>query len=513
MSSSSLAYLSDFKPDTEESVIEPVGAGPHLVALPTPEFPRVLQHKDLQVLVSSGQELPRGTWVLMGCDHIGIVTSHREDLAVVRLLCEKGDEGWGQIRHPVPIGDEVSSVPLPVWEEIQQSRFKDRFPIGTIRQPNCRPTAYVPLLNQHRLLLVGQSGSGKSSARQTMLVNWRLSLKRQGHHPLPGLLCLDLHGDDLGRVTDDQGVIRPSLVSCFPAEEIEIIDSTRLQCTFRDLPAPLLLDCIPKLSGPQARWRDLYVVKNTSHDAIAALLNDDSDWNKAFPELQTESIVKKNGQMFIRKEITRQVRESLSALRSKLKAVLSAPLFRDPKDPVGEGKIHWNIIFQWLMEGKVVIVDVADFPENQQNLLVVLLIRSLMARQWIRQRSKQPIHPVVITGDEIHLLHHAGHIIEKLFLEGRKLRIGGLFGSQELTHFSKSVISGATGGIVLRSEDATVEAVCRKWPQARQVAEDIRSLRNGSAFYFFGGSAPWPVDVWEAAPEAEYLRKVSKNAK
>ena len=239
------------------------------------------------------------------------------------------------------------------------------------------------------------------------------------------------------------------------------------------------------VSPAQKRWLQIYVTSDDSHEPIRQLVDPDCEpnWPTTFPEIASDG------------ELTRSTKESLVALRSKFRAILSRPLF------LKDGRSTWPGFLELIDSGRVVIVDIGLWPPMQQSLLAILVIRTVVERQFAALRAGRLLQPLVLVADEAHRLKGAETAIEMVLREARKLSVGLILGSQRLADFSAAVLSFASHAVVLRVEGSDGDHAIRRWPALRPVRSELRNLQPGSGFVLLDSLA-LPVDF--AEPEMGY---------
>lgn len=449
------------------------------------------QRKWSEVEVANGGALPLGCWLLCG-EQIGIVRSHNNGRAIVELVFQRNESGWGPVRTAAKMGAPAEPLPAEVWEELFAAKFRGGVHVGAVRQEHVRCRARLPLFGRQRVLVVGQSGSGKSTAMISAIAHARNDLeeRRVPRHQRPAVVVFDPHGDFLGRVREeDSDRLRPNLVHCLRETPV-VLGRGSLTCRVRDLPPSLLVKALGKLSSAQQRWADRYAIDDEDHSGVEHLLFEkhEPNWPTLFPDLSV------NGEM------AQTQKESLKTLRARMRTVTSPPLFSH------DNTSSWNAFFSHVNDGRVIIIDVGSFPEAQRVLLIVLVLLAVRRRMEEALRAGEPLKPVTFVGDELHEFPGAAEHVAKLALGGRKFGLGTMLGTQSLSHLPKDVVNQATAGIVLRSESQDGADVIKRWPELRAVASEVGRLEAGEAFFVLKNTA-WPVRFNEPEFLPEAMRR------
>jgi hypothetical protein len=439
--------------------------------------PHVAEQSGPRIKIASGGALPLGAWVRAG-DHIGVVRGHYRASAVAELTFELSASAvWGPIRTAALVGAPVVPLDEVTWHDLQASQFEDAFAIGHIRQDHVDCQALLPDPSSARTIVVGSSGSGKSTAMNAAIIEWRNDLARRGvpTSDRPAVVVFDAHGDALGRVRDRKDRQRPSLVHCL-AEQPIIISRGGLRCRARDLPAPILLRAVGDLTPAQKRWADTYVINDEDHQPLEHLIlkKHEPRWPDHFPEFAADG------------ELSKSTRDSLVTLRAKILSVLSPPLFSL------DAESTWRPFIQKIHDGRTVIVDVSSFPLSQQPLVVILTVKTILREAEDCLRSGRPIKPVLIVLDEAHRLKEALKEFCTAAVEGRKFRVGLLVGSQRIAHFPEDLLTQATNAFVMRSEGKDGQAAVARWPELKPVAAELGRLQPGAGF-FISKNIAWPL--------------------
>jgi hypothetical protein len=439
--------------------------------------PHVVEQSGPRIKIASGGALALGAWVRAG-DHIGVVRGHYRSSAVADLLFERSAGAvWGPIRTAAPVGAAVAPLDESTWQSLQGSQFEDAFAIGHVRQDHVTCQALLPDPSAARTIVVGSSGSGKSTAMNAAVVEWRndLARRRVPQAERPAVVVFDAHGDALGRVRDRRDRQRPSLVHCLEEHPI-VISRGGLRCRARDLPAPMLLRAVGDLTAAQKRWADTYVIDDEDHQPIEHLVlkKHEPRWPDHFPEFAADG------------ELSKATRDSLVTLRAKILAVLAPPLFSL------DAESTWGPFIRKIDDGRTVIVDVSSFPLSQQPLVVILTVKTILRNAEDRLRSGRPVKPVLIVLDEAHRMKAALREFCTAAVEGRKFRVGLLVGSQRIAHFPDDLLTQATNAFVMRSEGKDGLAAVARWPELKPVAAELGRLQPGAGF-FISRNIAWPV--------------------
>ncbi len=456
-----------------------------LVAVASAVPPQVVKQTGARTVeLVNGSALALGAWLLVGPSKVGIVRSHRQGRAIVELAFEYAESRWGRVRTAAMLGGVAVPLPDELWSALFDAAFASSFAVGAIRQEHARTRARVPDLARQRMIVVGCSGSGKSTSVQGMLVSWCRSISARPPATRPAIVVIDPHGDYVGRVREvsDPKRFRPSLVDsleCAPA----VFGAGTLTCVARDLPPRILTSAIGKLSTAQQRWADRYTLDDVDHSGLEHLLFEvhEPRWPEHFADLASD------GQM------SKPQIESLRTLRARMRALLAPPLFRF------DGAGTWSDFFGRLESGEVVIVDVASYPAPQQTLLMVLVALALERRQQDAQRRGEILREVVLVADELHDFPGAFAHLNRIALEGRKFGIATVLGSQRVSHFPDDVLTQATAAVVHRLEGSDVRDAVRRWPALRPVEHELDKLSPGEA-YLVARNIPWPISIDEPRP-------------
>lgn len=466
----------------------------NVVQIPVSEepVPQVSKQKTWsEIEVANGGALPLGSWVLAG-EQIGIVRSHNNGRAIVALTYQLSEARWGRVRTAAQMGALVEPLPADVWQALLRSQFPSGLHVGTVRQDHVSCPCHLPFFGRQRVLFVGKSGSGKSTAIISAVINARNDLeeRRVPRDRRPALIAFDPHGDFLGRVREeDSDHLRPNLVHCLRETPI-VLGRGSLTCRVRDLPPSLLVKALGTLSDAQKRWADRYAIDDEDYSGIEHLLYEKHEpaWPTLFPDLAT------NGEM------TQTQRESLKTLRARMRTITAPPLFSH------DNTSSWRSFFDHVDAGRVLIVDVNSFPEAQRVLLINLVLLTVRRRQEECLRSAKPLKPITFVGDELHEFAGAYDNMERLARGGRKFGIGTIYGTQSLSHLPKDVVSQATIGVVFQSEGQDGTDVVKRWKELRAVASEIGRLEVGEAFVI-ARNTPWPVKFEEPPFLPEALRR------
>jgi len=448
--------------------------------------PRVLEQLDLRVAASFGNLLHRGLWVRVGDTFMGVVRRHErakgQIKAYIDLVFEQANGVWGPIRGVVPLGALVEQLDCDAWAAIQEQKFRNPVPVGRIWQPGLEAAALMPDPTTMRTLVLSISGGGTSTVINTILTNWRNGLHLRGPQPgrKPFLVTFDNHGDYIGgRVHDADHKPRPALAKCL-LEEVVVIGPEDFSCSIEDIPAPLLLGAVEDLSSSQRRWGQMYIHEDGDHAPIKALVGSEDGWAEAFPEFATDGVLAKSA------------RDSLRTLRMKLNAILKPPLFQPET-----ARSTYNRVTSMMRCGRVLIFDLSQWPASQQELLVVLVLRTILDHQKKEARAGRQLQPAVIAADEMHRLRRTWPAQEEIFREARKLFIGTLFGSQALDDFPPAVKDNASSAVVLLSEGDAARSAIRRWPALKHCEHELHALEPGHGF-FLGRFTAWPIKFDEA---------------
>lgn len=425
--------------------------------------------------------LALGCFVEFG-PHLGVVRTHERSGAVVELLFEREPGGrWGAVRRPARIGAPARPLDAATWHLLLGQIFPDAIEVGRIRQDALACDALLPDLRDWRGVVCGRPGAGKSTLLVNLIISSRrTAARREPSAPAPSVIVLDPHGDYSGRVLDRTGRMRPNLVDCLENEEPVVVGPGDLCCQAQDVPAMTIVKMLDDVSPAQKRWLQIYITGDDSHEAIRRLVDPDceAEWAALFPELTVQGVLSKG------------TRESLVALRSKFRAVLSRPLF------VKGGRSSWPAFLSLVDAGRVVIVDIGLWPPLQQSLLAVLVLRTIVDRQFDALRGGRQLQNVVLVADEAHRLRGAESTIEMVVREARKLSLGLVLGSQRLADFSPAVLNFAPLAVVLRIEGSDSDQAIRRWPALKAVGSELRNLEPGSGFAVVDNLA-LPIDFTE----------------
>lgn len=436
------------------------------------------------VRLANAGALPLGAYVRFGA-HIGVVRSHERNGAIVELTFEREPgRRWGAVRRSVRVGAPAQALDAVTWHELLSQLFPSAIPVGAIRQDSVDCAALLPDLVDWRGVVCGRPGAGKSTLLVNLITASRraLALSGPGGRPRTSVVICDPHGDYSGRVKDHRDAMRPNLVDCLEFEAPVIVGPGDLCCQAQDVPSDVLVRMLDNVSPAQKRWLQIYVTSDDSHEAIRQLVDPEceSEWASTFQELATGG------------ELTKGTKESLVALRSKFRAILAKPLF------IKGGRSTWPGFLELIDSGRVVVVDLGLWPDLQQSLLAILVIRTIVERQFAALRAGQVLQPVVLVADEAHRLKGAETAIEMVLREARKLSVGLILGSQRLADFSAAVLSFASHAVVLRVEGSDGDHAIRRWPALKPVRSELRNLQPGSGFVLLDSLA-LPVDFAEPA--------------
>lgn len=439
------------------------------------------------VRLANAGAMSLGAYVHFG-PHIGVVRSHERNGALVELLFEREAGGrWGAVRRSVRVGAPAHALDARTWHELLWQLFPGAIEVGEIRQDSIDCAALLPDLVDWRGIVCGRPGAGKSTLLVNLIAASRraLALSGPGDRPRTGVLVLDPHGDYSGRVKDHRNELRPNLVDCLEYEAPVVVGPGDLCCMAQDVPALTITKMLENVSAAQKRWLQIYVTSDEAHEPIRHLVDPacEHEWATLFPEIASDG------------ELTRGTKDSLVALRAKFRAVINRPLF------VKGGRSTWPGFLDLIDSGRVVIVDIGLWPPMQQSLLAILVIRTVVERQFAALRAGAVLQPMVLVADEAHRLKGAETAIELVVREARKLSVGLILGSQRLADFGPAVLSFASHAVVLRVEGTDCDHAIRRWPALRPVRSELRNLQPGSGFVLVDNLA-LPVDF--AEPEMGY---------
>lgn len=443
----------------------------------------VEEHRERDVLIANGSILPLRTWVEFG-SHIGIVVAHSQRRARAQIVFERHASGWGPKSTPAHPGAVVRPVSVETWSHLLSHCFPDGFPVARIRQEN-GPTALFPDPTNCRGFIIGTSGSGKSTAINSVLTAWRNRIHALGLSPeeRPALVCFDPDGDYLGRTRDSMGRQRPNLLDCLREEPV-VLRAGDLTCKATDLPAKLLMESLGRLSAPQKRWQDIYITSDESYEPLKHLIYTEyeRDWPKHFAELTVEAKadsrrpveLDEQGSARPRRELPKQILESLTTLRAKLIAFLSPPLF------ALNGESTWEAFLTHFRNGRAIIIDISSFPTGQQPALITLILKILKREGEIRDRKALPLKPGLVVIDEYHLLEDAAkRAVDMFFLRGRKHALGMWIGTQRSAHISRDALSQSNLKLVLQLQAGDLRHAVDNCIELRTVSGEISYLSPG----------------------------------
>ena len=448
-----------------------------------PPAPTVLtQVANRTVMVKDAGHLPLGHFVRVG-NAVGCVVEHKKNVALIRTAYQQHQPGeWLAPTRAIEPGTLVTPLLNEDWKSLLQSLNPKRIRVGKIRQDGIDQCAYIPPLQNVRMLVMAASGGGKSTALISMITHWRNSFLQaltkpgNGRVQLPGCLCIDPKGDFGGTNYDEDGKLRPSLGRCL-IEEPVLVGAGTFTCTLEDVPIAVLRRCLENLSKAQVRWCDTNLTDETGHAKIRAVLGNPHAWPQEFPEMTL------NG------EITHAGKETLGNLRTRFTALLKEPLFTDSSST-------WQGILGKLYQGKCVVVDVSQFPEKQRSIVVVLIMKMLRTRQ---QEAKGLPYPIVFFADEFHRFKDAEAEARDFFREIRQFNIGVVLSSQQLTDFPETLVNNATHAVVLQVQHLNRARLVKSYDGLKPFEHTLTSLKPGQGFLIARDGVAIPVYFNEPA--------------
>ena len=436
------------------------------------------QANNRQVEIANGSDVAIGAWLLCGQDQIGICRGHRNGRAIVELVYEQVEERWGAVRTAARIGSHVVPLPPELWEDLYDQLYLNSFPVGRVRQAGLRIRARVPELAGHRTLVAGKTRSGKSTAIVSMIVAHRSALdaRQIPNAARPAVLIFDPHGDYVGRVLERDGrARRPNALQCLEEEPV-VLGAGSLVCRVRDLPPPLIVDALGKLSPAQKVWADRYMIDDDDHSGIEHLLFEKFEpaWPELFRDLSTNGVMRE------------ATKESLKTLRSRMRSLFTAPLFTfDPES-------SWAKFFDHVYSGRVIIVDVKSYPAPQQTLVMALTILAIQRHQHEAQIRGRRLKQITLVADELHEFPGVFERLNAISRGGGKYGVGLLLGTQRIADFSDDILTQASCAVLMRLEGPDIRSAIARWPAIRAVEAELDRLASGDGFVVVDNT-PWPV--------------------
>ena len=352
------------------------------------------------------------------------------------------------------------------------------------RQPVCIPDG----LRSHHTHLIGRSGTGKSTAVESIV----LHDVQEGH----GVAVLDPHGTLVRRLLYllPQGCV-DRVIYMDPGDPDWVLRWNPLYCSAGLPPSRVADDLVAAFKSFVTGWGDR--LEHLLHHAVFALLHlpgstlkdvhhlvrKRSEESRRLRPLVVNAVDSETARTFWSQDFDEYGPADISPVQHKLGKLLKGG---NVELMVSQGRTSFDL--QDVMEqGKILLVDLSSIGSEVRQILGCLIL-SLLHLTAIRRRHApgEQLRPFHIFCDEAH--RFMTDAMEDLIAETRKFNVSLTLAHQYLSQFGirKTDALGSVGSAVIFNVDSRDAQYLRKDLRGLVEVEDIITLETGQAIARIG---------------------------